>query len=112
MLELCRVVPLAGHMDWIVVVENRELEALKIEGELTTPIEGTQSSYQQEDQDIPSRFIKRREQWGEQILRDGQEHMEAPSSTFRESIPLKIFSIYMGLMSSINESKPSTFEEE
>jgi hypothetical protein len=47
----------------------------------------------------------------EQTLRDVEEHVEAPSSTFRESRPPTRFSSYLALMSNISESEPSTFEE-
>jgi hypothetical protein len=44
-------------------------------------------------------------------LRDAQEHVETPRSTFRESRPSKKFPDFMALMSSILDSKPSTFQE-
>jgi hypothetical protein len=45
-------------------------------------------------------------------LRDAQEYVEAPKSTFRESKPMKKFPDYMALMSSIIDFKPSSFQKE
>jgi hypothetical protein len=44
-------------------------------------------------------------------LRDAQEHVETPRSTFRESKPPKKFPDYMALMSNILDSEPSSFQE-
>jgi hypothetical protein len=44
-------------------------------------------------------------------LRDAQEYVEAPKSTFRESIPPKKFPNYMALMSNIIDFEPSSFQE-
>ena len=46
-----------------------------------------------------------------QTLRDAQEHVEAPRSTFRESRPPRKLPNYMALMSSIIDVEPSSFEE-
>jgi hypothetical protein len=44
-------------------------------------------------------------------LRDVQEYVEAPRSTFTERRPLKMFLGYMALMSSIIDLEPSSFQE-
>jgi hypothetical protein len=44
-------------------------------------------------------------------LRDAQEYVGVPRSTFRESKPLKKFPNYMALMSSIIDSESSSFQE-
>ena len=44
-------------------------------------------------------------------MKDAQEHVGAPRSTFRESKPSRQRSSYMALMSSIIHSKPSSYEE-
>jgi hypothetical protein len=44
-------------------------------------------------------------------IEDAQEHVEAPRNTFRESKPSKKFPNYMVLMSSIIDSKSSSFQE-
>jgi hypothetical protein len=44
-------------------------------------------------------------------LRDAQEHVETPRSTFRESKPPRKFPDYMALISSILDSEPSSFQE-
>jgi hypothetical protein len=43
----------------------------------------------------------RRPRWFTQTLRDAQEHVETPRSTFRERRPPKKFPDYMALMSNI-----------
>lgn len=45
----------------------------------------THYSDQEEDQDIPSSFVRGSLRWAEQTLMNVEEHVEAPSSTFRES---------------------------
>jgi hypothetical protein len=44
-----------------------------------------------------------------QTLRDAQEYVEAPRSTFREIKPPKKFPNYMELMRSIIDYEPSIF---
>ena len=44
-------------------------------------------------------------------VRDTQEYVEAPRSTFRESRPPKKFPNYVALIRSIIDSEPSIFEE-
>jgi hypothetical protein len=61
--------------------------------------------------EIPSTFVRRRLKWLEQTLRDAQEHVEAPRSTFKGSRPSRPFLSYMELMSDIIDSKPTSFEE-
>jgi hypothetical protein len=51
----------------------------------------------------------RRPRWFEQTLKDAQEHVEAPKSTFKESRPPRKFPNYMALMSSIIDVEPSSF---
>jgi hypothetical protein len=46
-----------------------------------------------------------------QTLRDAQEHVEAPRSTFRESKPPKKFPNFVALMSSIIDSESSSVQE-
>jgi transposase InsO family protein len=64
----------------------------------------------EEEQLAPSKSA-RRPRWFEQTLRDAQEHVEAPKTTFRESRPPRKFSTYMALMTNIIDSEPSNFEE-
>ena len=85
------------------VEKNREREALKVEQGPTTPTAGTQPFDQKEEQEVPSSSTRRRPKWVEQTLRDAEEHVEAPSRTFKESKPPAIFSSYMALMSSISD---------
>lgn len=100
-----------------IAARDQELEALKADDTQVSQVTGTQSSEQEEEQkasptqEIPSTSRRRRPRWLDQTLRDAQEHVEAPRKTFRESKPLKKFSSYMKLMSDINDSKPSTFQE-
>jgi hypothetical protein len=93
------------------MVEDEEQEALKVEPR--SPIfskEIQQLSGEQEETRAPSTYV-RRPQWFSRTLRDAQEHVETPRSTFRESKPPKKFPDYMRLMSSILESEPSIFQK-
>jgi hypothetical protein len=65
----------------------------------------------QEELEAPSNSIKRKPQWIEQTLRDAQEHVEAPKSTFKESRPPKRCFSYMAVMSSIIDFEPTNVEE-
>jgi hypothetical protein len=44
-------------------------------------------------------------------LREAQGSVGNPRQTVRESKPLESFCSYIGMVSSIRDSKPSTFEE-
>jgi predicted metal-dependent hydrolase len=99
-------------MSLLPVTEDKEQEALKDEQRSsTTSSSGSQTSGQEEELRDPSSSVRRRPRWLEQTLRDAQEHVEAPRSTFRESRPPKRFSSYMALMSSIIDSEPTSVEE-
>jgi hypothetical protein len=54
---------------------------------------------------------KRKPRWLHTTLKDAQENVENPKRIVRESKAPKRFCSYMALMSSIRESKPSTYEE-
>jgi hypothetical protein len=96
------------------VTENEEQEAPKVEpGSPKTPTissSGQQPSGEEEETLAPSSSV-RRPRWFTQTLRDAQEYVGAPRSTFRESRPLKKFPNYMALMSNIIDSEPSSFQE-
>jgi hypothetical protein len=91
------------------VTEDEEQEALKDEQRSTTSSSGSQPSGDEEELAPPSSV--RRPRWFTQTLRDAQEHVEAPKSTFRESRPPRKFPNYLALMSSIIDVEPSSFEE-
>jgi hypothetical protein len=85
----------------IPVTEDEEQEALKAEpGSPMASSSGQQPSGEEEEPLAPSSSV-RRPRWFTQTLRDAQEYVEAPRSTFRESRPLKKFLNYMALMSNI-----------
>jgi hypothetical protein len=46
-----------------------------------------------------------------QTLRDAEEHVEAPRSTFKESRPPRQFPSYMALMSDIIYSEPTIVDD-
>ena len=50
--------------------DDKEREALKIDGRLVPPTVGTESSDQEEELKAPSYFVRRRPRWLEQTLRD------------------------------------------
>jgi hypothetical protein len=95
----------------IPVAEDEEQEASKVEpGSPMISREVQQPSGKEGETVAPSTSVKR-PRWFTQTLRDAQEHVETPRSTFRESRPPKKFPDYMALMSSILDSKPSIFQE-
>jgi hypothetical protein len=60
-------------------------------------------------QDTPLEW--RKPNWLQDILRDAQGSLGNPKQAVRERKPLENFCSYMTMVSSIRESKPSTFEE-
>jgi hypothetical protein len=93
------------------VTEDEEQEAPKVESRSSsTSSAGSQPSGEEEERSTPSSSV-RRPRWFMQTLRDAKEHVEAPSSTFRESRPPKKFPNYMALMSSIIDSESSSVQE-
>jgi hypothetical protein len=92
------------------VAEDEEHKALKDEKYSTNSISGSQP-LGGEDHLPPSSFV-RRPSWYELKLRDAQEQVEAPRSTFSERrIPMK-FPNLMVLMSSMIDSDSSSVQEE
>jgi hypothetical protein len=85
----------------IPVTEDEEQEALKVEpGSPVTSRAVQQPSGEEEETIAPSTSV-RRPRWFTQTLRDAQEYVEAPRSTFRERKTSKKFPNYMALMSNI-----------
>jgi hypothetical protein len=73
------------------VTEDEEQEALKAEpGSPTASSSGQQPSGEEEEPLAPSSSV-RRPKWFTQTLRDAQEYVETPRSTFRESRPRRSF---------------------
>jgi hypothetical protein len=96
----------------IPVTENEEQEALKVEpGSPKSPSSGQQPSGEEEETLAPSSSV-RRPRWFTQTLRDAQEYVGAPRSTFRESRPPKKFPNYMALMSNIIDSSLPVFRRQ
>jgi hypothetical protein len=91
------------------VAEDEEKKAPKGEQSSETSSSGSQPSGGEEEL-APSSSV-RRPSWYELTLRDAQEKVEAPRSTFRESRPPKKFPNFMVLMSSIIDSKSSSVQE-
>jgi hypothetical protein len=92
-----------------LVIDNEEKEALKVDsGSLVISKAIYQPSGEQGQTKSPSTYVKR-PRWFSQTLRDAQEHVETPRSTFRESRPLKKFPDYMELMRNTINFKPSNF---
>jgi hypothetical protein len=89
------------------MVEDEDWKALKEEHSSKTSISGIQPSSGEEELSPSSSII--RFNWYELALRDAQERVEAPRSTFRESRPPKKFPNFMEIMSSIIDSKSSSF---
>ena len=54
---------------------------------------------------------RRKPKWLQDILRDAQGSVGNPKQAVRESKPPERFCSYIAMVSSIRESKPSTFEE-
>jgi hypothetical protein len=54
---------------------------------------------------------KRKPKWLQDTLREAQGSVENPRHTVQESKPLERFCSYIVMVSSIQESEPSTFEE-
>jgi hypothetical protein len=91
------------------VTEDKEQETPKDEQRSTASSSGSQPSSDEESLTPPSSV--RRPLWSTQTLRDAQEHVEAPKSTFKESRPSRKFPNYLALLSSIINVEPSSFEE-
>jgi hypothetical protein len=91
------------------VAEDEEKKALKGEQSSETSSSGSQPSGGEEELS-PSSFV-RRPSWYELTLRDAQEQVEAPRSTFRERRPPKKFPNFVALMSSIIDSESSSVQE-
>jgi hypothetical protein len=96
-----------GH---IRVTKDKEQEAPKHELGSPTTSSLRQHPLGEEEPLAPSSSV-RRTRWFTQTLRDVQEYIEAPRSTFGESIPPKKFLNYMELMSSVTDSEPSNYQE-
>jgi hypothetical protein len=94
----------------MLVVEDEEKKALKGEQSSETSSSGSQPLGGEEELS-PSSSV-RRPSWYELTLRDAQEKVEAPRSTFRERRPPKKFPNFMVLMSSIIDSESSSVQEE
>jgi hypothetical protein len=93
------------------VTENEEQEASKVEpGSSMISRVGQQPSGEGGEIVAPSTSI-RRTRWFTQTLKDAQEHVETPRSTFIESKPPNKFPNYMALMSNILDSDPFSFQE-
>jgi hypothetical protein len=88
-----------------------EKEILKVERSPVIFKEVQQPSGGKGETVFPCTCVKR-PRWFTQTLKDDQEHVETPRSTVKESVPLKKFLNYMALMSSILDSKPSSFQDE
>jgi hypothetical protein len=54
---------------------------------------------------------RRKPKWLQDTLREAQGSVGNPRQAVRKSKPLERFSSYIAMVSSIRESKPSTFEE-
>jgi hypothetical protein len=95
----------------IPVIDDEEQETLKVEPGSLVISRAVQEPLGEEGETRAPSTSGQRPQWFTQTLRDAQEHVESPRSTFRESRPLKKFPNYMALMSNILDSKPSSFLE-
>jgi hypothetical protein len=94
------------------VAKDEEHESLKVElGSLVISREVQQLSSEEGEMVSPSTYVKR-PPWFSKKLRDAQENVESLRSTFKERKPMNTFSYYMALMSNIQYSNPSSFQEE
>jgi hypothetical protein len=98
------------HSQDLPTVAEGSQEDPKTEPRAETSTTGGQIPVEVQEQSVPSTSI-RRPRWFEQTLRDAQEHVEPPSTTFQESRPPWKFPTYMALMTNIIDSNPSSYEE-
>jgi hypothetical protein len=94
----------------VTSIEDEEQEALKVEPGSPLTSKAVQQPSSEEETVAPSTSV-RRSQWFTQTLRNYQEYVEAPESTFIKKRPSKKFADYMALMSSIIYFEPSSFQE-
>jgi hypothetical protein len=83
------------------VAEDKEQKASKGDQSLETSSSGSQPSSGEEEL-APSNFVKKPSGF-ELTLRDAQEQVEAPRSTFRQRETSKKFPNFMALMSNVIE---------
>jgi hypothetical protein len=89
----------------------KEQEALKVETRSLLFSRSVQQPLGEQRETRAFFTSVRRPRWFTQTLRDSQEHVETPRSTFRERRPPKKVLDYMVLMNNILDFEPSRFQE-